>query len=128
MTKPLALVFYEKLLPGSQLVNRLQDLDYRVQVVADPGMLQAVAEAERALVILVELAQGKAGMEDLIRHFRENPGTQHIPVIAFTSSSSNSREKKRTGAPQDSGATLVASDAAILAQLPQLLEQALAVE
>jgi len=27
MTQPLALVFYEKLLPGSQLVNRLQDLN-----------------------------------------------------------------------------------------------------
>ena len=33
MTQPLALVFYEKLMPGSQLVNRLQDLNYRVQAV-----------------------------------------------------------------------------------------------
>ena len=35
MTQPLALVLYEKLLPGSQLVNRLQDLNYRVQAIAD---------------------------------------------------------------------------------------------
>src|SRR5262245_49139849 len=39
MTEPLALVVYEKLLPGSQLVNRLQDLKYRVQTVADPTQL-----------------------------------------------------------------------------------------
>ena len=37
MTQPLALVLYERLLPGSQLVNRLQDLNYRVQVIADAG-------------------------------------------------------------------------------------------
>ena len=37
MTQPLALVLYEKLLPGSQLVNRLQDLNYRVQTIADPA-------------------------------------------------------------------------------------------
>ena len=30
MTQPLALVWYEKLMPGSKLVNRLQDLGYRV--------------------------------------------------------------------------------------------------
>src|SRR5438445_9362650 len=35
MTTPLALVFYENLLPGSQLVNRLQDLGYRVQTIGD---------------------------------------------------------------------------------------------
>ena len=35
MTRPLALVFYEKFMPGSQLVNRLQDLNYRVRVVND---------------------------------------------------------------------------------------------
>jgi CheY-like chemotaxis protein len=124
MTKPLALVYYENLLPGSQLVNRLQDLEYRVQVVAEPAMLERVAEAERALVIVVELASTKADMQEILRHFRENPATQHIPVLAFTSS----REKKRPASPEGSGATIVASDAAILSQLPQLLEQALAVE
>jgi hypothetical protein len=28
MTQPLALVYYEKLMPGSQLVNKLRDLNY----------------------------------------------------------------------------------------------------
>ena len=39
MIQPLALVFYERLLPGSQVVNRLQDMRYRVQVVGDPAGL-----------------------------------------------------------------------------------------
>jgi hypothetical protein len=30
VTRPLAIVFYEKLLPGTQVVNRLTDLGYRV--------------------------------------------------------------------------------------------------
>lgn len=93
MTKPLALVYYENLLPGSQLVNRLQDLDYRVQVVSDPSMLGSVAEAERALVIVVELVSTRADMEDVIQQFRERPATRHIPVLAFTSS-----KVKRKGA------------------------------
>ena len=41
MTQPLALVVYEKLLPGTQLVNRLQDLHYRVQAVTDADTLFA---------------------------------------------------------------------------------------
>ena len=46
MTQPLALVLYEKLLPGSQLVNRLQDLNYRVQTIADAASA-AVLETKR---------------------------------------------------------------------------------
>ena len=45
MSEPLALVLYEKLLPGSQLVNRLQDLKYRVQTISDPAKLTESAEA-----------------------------------------------------------------------------------
>ena len=124
MTKPLALVYYENLLPGSQLVNRLQDLDYRVQVVLDSTHLQQVAEIERALVVLAEFDTRKADMAEVIRSFRANASTQHIPVLAFTAS----RDKQLPAVAQAAGATLVASDAAILSHLPQLLDQALAVE
>src|SRR2546423_14440364 len=44
MTQPLALVFYESLMPGSQVVNRLQDLKYRVQTINDPAMLLDCAQ------------------------------------------------------------------------------------
>ena len=60
MTTPLALVFYEHLLPGSQLVNRLQDLGYRVQTVAEACALVAQAELARPLVVVADLASAKA--------------------------------------------------------------------
>ncbi|MEK7675400.1 MAG: hypothetical protein AAB676_06155 [Verrucomicrobiota bacterium] len=123
MTTPLALVFYEHLLPGSQLVNRLQDLGYRVQTVAEAGALVAQAELARPLVVVADLASAKADVCAVIRQLRQNLATQHIPVLAFT----DKRKKKLQTAARDAGATMVAVDDAILRQLPQLLEQVLQV-
>ena len=39
MTKPLAIIHYERLMPDSQLLDRLQDLGYRVQTVAEATLL-----------------------------------------------------------------------------------------
>ena len=61
MTEPLALVLYEKLLPGSQLVNRLHDLRYRVQVIADADTLVECAEQEKPMVVLADLASTRKG-------------------------------------------------------------------
>ena len=55
MIEPLALVLYEKLLPGSQLVNRLQDLSYRVQTLADPALLVEQAEQAKPMLVLADL-------------------------------------------------------------------------
>ena len=55
MTQPLALVLYEKLLPGSQLVNRLQDLNYRVQTIADADRLVECAEQAKPMLVLADL-------------------------------------------------------------------------
>jgi len=60
MTQPLALIFYERLMPGSQLVNRLQDLNYRVQVVGDLASFHSCAQDERPLLAIVDLAGGDA--------------------------------------------------------------------
>ena len=46
MTQPLALFFTRRLMPGSQLVNRLQDLKYRVQTVNDLGVVQQRASGK----------------------------------------------------------------------------------
>src|ERR1700677_3769532 len=54
MTQPLALVLYEKLLPGSQLVNRLQDAGYRVQTVPAADALVASAEQEKTIIVLTD--------------------------------------------------------------------------
>src|SRR5207248_5289520 len=55
MTQPLALVLYEKLLPASQIVNRLQDLNYRAQAVGDPSLLVESAEQAKPLLVLADL-------------------------------------------------------------------------
>ena len=55
MTEPLALVFYEKLMPGSQIVNRLQDLKYRVRTIGDPALLVESAEQAKPLLVLADL-------------------------------------------------------------------------
>jgi len=107
MTTPLALVFYERLLPGSQLVNRLQDLGYRVQTISDVQTLVRQALQEKPLILVTDLASACADMCAIIRELKRNPETRHIPAA---------------------GATIVAGNEAILDQLPQLLDQALQVE
>ncbi len=121
MTQPLALVFYEKLMPGSQLVNRLQDLNYRVQAVNDLASLQQSARSEGPLLVIADLA-GRDEVCRAIAALKADAATHHIPVIAFAS------EASWQAAAQKAGATLAVSEAAIVNYLPQLLEQALQLE
>lgn len=123
MTQPLALVVYEKILPGTQLVNRLQDLHYRVQVVTDTDALTACARQETPMLVLADLTSARQNVCAAIRQLRQTPGTNHIPVIAF--GPENSAD---LAAALDAGAVLATSEAAILSHLPELLEQALRVE
>ena len=124
MTTPLALVFYENLLPGSQLVNRLQDLGYRVRTVSDVQTLALQALQEKPLVIVADLASATSDVCNTIRELKKNPETRHIPVLAFTEPENGELQAAATTA----GATMVAGNDAILDQLPQLLDQALQVE
>ncbi|PYL01796.1 MAG: hypothetical protein DME18_09770 [Verrucomicrobia bacterium] len=124
MTTPLALVFYENLLPGSQLVNRLQDLGYRVQTISDVHTLVLQALHERPLVVVTDLASANADVCAIIRELKRNPETRHIPVVAFTDLKRAKLQSTATAA----GATIVAGNDAILDQLPQLLDQALQIE
>ncbi len=124
MTTPLALVFYERLLPGSQLVNRLQDLGYRVQTISDVQTLVRQALQEKPLILVTDLASTSADMCAIIRELKRNPETRHIPVLAFT----ELKNEKMQASAAAAGATIVAGNEAILDQLPQLLDQALQVE
>jgi len=123
MTQPLALVFYEKLMPGSQLVNRLQDLKYRVQAVNDLASLQQYARSEGPLLVIADLA-GREEVCRVIAALKADTATQHIPVIAFA----GDRAAEWQAAAQKAGATLTVSETAIINYLPQLLNQALQVE
>lgn len=111
-------------MPGSQLVNRLQDIGYRVSTVTDISALVSHAAKEGPMVIVMDLTSERGDVNAAIKELRSGDGTAHIPIVAFTSKTN----KKAQNAAVEAGAKLVAVDDAILRQLPQLLEQALEVE
>jgi PleD family two-component response regulator len=124
MTQPLALVVYEKLLPGTQLVNRLQDLNFRVRAVTDSNTLVACAQQEKPMLVLADLESTRSDICNLIAQLKRDPATQHIPVIAIAKESDAALMR----AAQTAGATLVAAEGAILTHLSEFLDQALQVE
>ena len=124
MNQPLAFVVYERLLPGSQLVNRLQDLKYRVRTVTDLNALGECARQEKPMLVLADLVSTRHDVCLAIRQLRQAPDTRHIPVIAFAPESATDLQQ----AAGEAGATLAVSETAILNHLAQLLDQALQVE
>ena len=124
MTEPLALVFYEKLMPGSQLVNRLQDLQYRVQTIGDPILLVESAEQAKPLLVVADLESARSDILTALGRLKQNSATKHLPVIAF--SREDTAELRAAAA--TAGITLFVTEAAILNHLPQLLERALELE
>jgi CheY-like chemotaxis protein len=123
MTRPLALVFYEKLLPGSQLVNRLQDLNYRVQAINDLAALLQSAQTEGPMLVVVDLETKGGDVCNVIAALKADAATQHVPIIAFAGEQATELQ----AAAQKAGATLVVGEATIANYLPQLLNQALQV-
>jgi CheY-like chemotaxis protein len=123
MTQPLALVFYEKLLPGSQLVNRLQDLNYRVQAINDLAALLHCAQTEGPMLLVVDLESKRGDVCNVIAALKADAVTQHVPIIAFAGEQATELQ----AAAQKAGATLVVGEATIANYLPQLLNQALQV-
>ena len=111
-------------MPGSQLVNRLQDLQYRVQAVTGPAELFACAKSAGPMLILADLVSVRGDVCALIKKLRSNPTTWHVPVIAFA----DDAEETLREAAGAAGATLVVTDSAILTHLTQFIERALQVE
>ena len=124
MTQPLALVLYERLLPGSQLVNRLQDLKYRVHTIAKPEELVEAAKLAKPLIVLADLGNSATPVLSAVQSLKQNPATQHLPVIAFAADATDPLKEQA----QAAGVTLLVSESAALNHLPQLLEQALQID
>jgi CheY-like chemotaxis protein len=124
VTQPLALLFYERLLPGTQLVNRLQDLGYRVQTVATADDLPALTSAGLPLLVLADLQAGRGDLWRAFRAIRADPATAHVPILAFY----GSEGAALAASAQEAGATLVVQDTALLNHLPQILNRALEVD
>ena len=119
MTQPLALLLYERLLPGSQLVNRLQDLGWRVQTINDGAALTRAAEKHKPLLVVADLVSSRQSVCAGLMSLRQNENTAHLPVIAFAT------EEALHAPAVAAGANLVASDTAILQHLDQFLDQVL---
>ncbi|HYE31583.1 MAG TPA: hypothetical protein VEH27_09150 [Methylomirabilota bacterium] len=124
MTTPLAILYHEKILPGSQLVNRLQDLGYRVHTAPNAGSLAQEVAEKMPMVLVMDLESKGSDLPAVIQAIRKNPATAHVAILAYAAA----KQQRTQAAAREAGATLVADEAGILNQLPQLLEQALVVE
>jgi CheY-like chemotaxis protein len=124
MTQPLALVLYERLLPGTQVVNRLQDLGYRVLTVNGLEPLIESATREKPMLVVADLVARRINVTEAISKLRLDPATSHIPVIAFA----DEKNAQLQAAARDAGATLVVNEAAVVTHLEQFLEQALSLD
>jgi PleD family two-component response regulator len=124
MTQPLALVVYERLLPGTQVVNRLQDLNYRVQTLGQASRLTESAEQLKPMIAVVDLVSAQENVCAALVQLKQNPATRHLPVIAFGTDKAAGLQAAALAA----GATLIVSETALLSHLPQLLDQALQVD
>jgi CheY-like chemotaxis protein len=121
--QPLAIVFYERLMPGSQLVNRLQDLNYRVLAINNAALLAASAKREMPLLLLADL-DTRADIGSAIERIKSDPASAHLPVIAFAPDD----RPELLAAAEKAGANFAVGESALTAHLPQLLDQALHVE
>ena len=123
MTQPLAIVFYEKLMPGSQLVNRLQDLNYRVLALNNPALLHATVRREMPLLLFADLA-ARGDVCGAIERIKADAATSHLPVIAFAPD----QDAALLEAARKAGASLTVGESALSGHLDPLLEQALRVD
>ena len=124
VTKPLAIVFFEKLVPGNRLGHRLADLGWRVTEVKVATDLVAQARDQRPLLIIAELALRTGDLCPVIEELARTPETSHVPVLGY----GDPKNQKLVDAAVKAGARLVAAETGILDQLPQLLEHVLAVD
>lgn len=121
MTSPLAILCYQKLFPGSQMVNRLEDLAYRVEVLNDASQLARMTQQLKPMVVLVDMDSSEHDVASEISSVCETTETAHIPVLAFAAGGNTAGQE----AARSAGAKLVAGEDAILDQLPSLLDHVL---
>lgn len=124
VNKPLVILAYERLLPGSQLANRFRDTGYRIITVNDPAQLLDTASREMPLLVIADMKFEQNDVFAALSELRNNTQTNHLPIISIIPGGDKALEKQAVAA----GATLVVNDNAILSHLKQILEQALRVD
>ena len=121
--KPLAILVYDRVMPGGQLANRLQDLLYRVQTLGDVSQLVETAQREKPLLVFIDLATA-GDVAAVIKTLKTTPATEHLPIIGFAPEPA----AKLIAAAETAGADLAVGDSAVVNHLPQLIERALHLE
>lgn len=124
MQSPLALLLYEKVLPGGQLVGRLEDLGYRVKSITEAQELVSAAEQHKPMLLIADFEPRTEAVARAVSSLKQNSATAHIPVIALVSS----RNPASENAARTAKVNLVVQSNVILQHLPQFLDQALALE
>lgn len=122
--QPLALVFYERVMPGSQLPTKLESLGYRVAIVNSTKDLFASVKSLKPFVIIADLATKDKDVCPIISLIRQDEEVRHIPIIVIADSS----DKRLELTAREAGANLVVSEAAIMMHLKPLLDQAIAID
>jgi len=123
MSKPLALLYYSNLMPGSQLSNRLLDLGYRVHILGDITHLVESCQKEKPLLVVAELLPDSPACASIAK-MKKDPETQHIPVLGYSATQDPALQQQAT----DAGVSLFAGNAAMAEHLPRLLDQVLQIE
>ena len=123
MPQPLAIFVYERLMPGSQLVNRLQDLNYRVLVLNSIELLVATAKREKPLLLLTDLLTA-SDVCGAIARIKTETDTSHLPIIAFAPES----ETALIAAAQKAGANFAVTETGLNSHLPHMIDRALQVD
>jgi CheY-like chemotaxis protein len=123
VTEPLAILLHERLMPGSLLVNRLQDLKYRVLATGDAAALAEAVRRETPLLVFVDL-QTTGDVPAVIAQIKADAALNHVPIIAFAPDA----ETALAESAKNAGANLAVGDSAVTNHLAQLIDRALAVE
>lgn len=112
---------FERLLPGSQLVNRMQDKGFRVTTVSAPDQLIDACRRDKPILLIADVPERSEGVCAALTLLQQTPDTNHLPIIAVVPSESPNVEAQA----RKTGAKLVVQDSVILAHLDQFVEQAL---
>ena len=76
------------------------------------------------MLVIADLFSSRHSVPEKLSTLKQNPSTQHIPVLAFAAENAADLQE----AARSAGVALVVSEAAIIVHLPQFLDQALQLE
>jgi len=125
VSEPLAIIFYENLLSGNQLANRLRDLGYGVRRARAAQEVPEEAARLQALFVFLEIGEAQEAALEAVRALKSSPRTRHVPVLAFTGEQAPAEQQKRLQAAREAGADAATEERGLLAHLPAMLEQLL---